>query len=103
MTFIARQEAFVCEYCSKQVEPLESGSYRNHCPHCLYSKHVDKDGPGDRASTCGGLMKPVSLDQRSKKGWSVIHECETCSKRNVNKTAPDDEIIALAERLAPPQ
>jgi hypothetical protein len=21
--------------------PLKRGSYRNHCPACLYSKHVD--------------------------------------------------------------
>ncbi|WDF05905.1 RNHCP domain-containing protein [Shouchella hunanensis] len=34
-----------------------NGSYRNHCPFCLYSKHQDII-PGDRASTCGGLMEP---------------------------------------------
>ncbi|MBU1911151.1 RNHCP domain-containing protein, partial [Patescibacteria group bacterium] len=52
MTFIARQEPFVCEHCSAQVNPLEKGTYRNHCPHCLFSKHVDLECPGDRKSPC---------------------------------------------------
>ena len=32
---------FNCEHCGKEVLPLSDGSYRNHCPYCLYSKHVD--------------------------------------------------------------
>ena len=92
MIFIPRQEPFVCENCGKQVEPLEHGSYRNHCPYCLYSKHVDDKGPGDRASDCGGMMKVISVDSDSKKGFSLIHECEICSKRIKNKVAPDDDL-----------
>ncbi len=92
MTFIARQESFTCEHCNKEVSPLEKGSYRNHCPFCLYSKHVDEEGPGDRASDCGGVMCPVSLDQDGKKGWMVVHECMQCGKRIPNKAAPDDQL-----------
>jgi len=80
------------------VEPLEKGSYRNHCPVCLYSKHVDDIGPGDRASVCQGLMKPVSLDQRSGKGWLIIHECEKCGKTIPNTAAPDDDLIGFSQR-----
>jgi hypothetical protein len=76
MVFIARQEPFVCEYCKAQVSPLEQGSYRNHCPKCLRSKHVDRDGPGDRLSTCGGLMHPLSIDYKGSKGWIIVHECK---------------------------
>ncbi len=97
MTFIARQEPFVCGHCDKAVEPLEKGSYRNHCPFCLYSKHVDDQGPGDRASVCQGLMKPVSLDQRSGKGWMIIHECEKCGKTIPNIAADDDDLIGFSE------
>ena len=97
MTFIARQEPFVCEHCGKPVEPLEKGSYRNHCPYCLYSKHVDQDGPGDRLSLCGGLMKPLHLDQRSGKGWVIEHECVKCTKRITNKAAPDDDLAHFSE------
>ena len=93
--FIARQERFTCEHCKADVEPLENGSYRNHCPHCLYSKHVDDEGPGDRASGCEGLMKPTGVDHRSGKGWMVVHRCENCDKEIVNKTAPDDAIEVI--------
>ena len=56
--------AFTCEHCGREVVPLTSGSYRNHCPFCLYSKHVDAL-PGDRMSECGGLMEPVGLTYKS--------------------------------------
>jgi predicted RNA-binding Zn-ribbon protein involved in translation (DUF1610 family) len=95
MPFIARQEAFICEHCAAAVEPLEHGSYRNHCPRCLWSKHVDAEGPGDRASACGGLMAPVGLDQKSKKGFVIIHRCLKCRKNMTNKAAPDDDLASF--------
>ena len=91
MTFIAREEPFVCEHCGTAVEPLMKGSYRNHCPKCLWSKHVDHTGPGDRLSMCGGLMKPIGTDHDGKKGWMIVHECERCGKKIPNKVAPDDQ------------
>lgn len=95
MIFIARQEPFVCEHCGASVEPLEHGSYRNHCPKCLRSKHVDAEGPGDRASTCGALMDPVGLDHDGKKGWMIRHLCRRCSKEIPNKAAPDDDLTGV--------
>lgn len=102
MPFIPRQEPFVCEHCGADVSPL-ARSYRNHCPFCLYSKHVDAAGPGDRASSCGGLMAPVSLDYDGKKGWMILHECTVCGKRIPNIVAPDDEITEFASRNPFPQ
>jgi hypothetical protein len=95
MVFIAREEPFTCGHCGTPVEPLEHGSYRNHCPKCLYSKHVDAEGPGDRASTCQGLMKPASLDYDGKKGWLIVHLCESCGKTIPNKAAPDDDLSVV--------
>ena len=46
-------EGFVCENCKKEVKPLNYSS-RDHCPYCLYSKHVDIN-PGDRNNNCKGL------------------------------------------------
>ncbi|MDP7069700.1 MAG: RNHCP domain-containing protein, partial [Candidatus Peribacteraceae bacterium] len=80
MVFIARQEPFDCGQCGLHVEPLEDGSYRNHCPKCLWSKHVDKDGPGDRLSECKSMMKPIGVDYKKKKGWMIVHLCESCGK-----------------------
>lgn len=60
---------FVCKNCSTPVAPLTNGSYRNHCPQCLYSLHVDIR-PGDRQNTCHGLMRPIDYRQHSKKAIS---------------------------------
>ncbi len=79
---------FICLNCHKKIEKLTNGSYRNHCPFCLYSLHVDKH-PGDRASTCGGLMAPIGLAYKSKKGWQLIHCCQRCGIQVVNKIAID--------------
>ncbi len=95
MPFIAREEPFTCDHCGADVQPLGRGTYRNHCPQCLHSKHVDRDGPGDRASVCHGLMKPTGLDHRSGKGWMIRHECDVCGKVIVNKPAPDDQLDLL--------
>lgn len=62
-----RNESFVCENCKKTVTPHPDGSARNHCPFCLYSKHVDADFPGDRAATCHALMAPVDIDYKKNK------------------------------------
>lgn len=95
MTFIAREEAFVCGHCGKDVTPLGQGTYRNHCPFCLWSRHVDDLGPGDRASLCGQMMEPVGIDTR-KGDWVIRHRCAGCGKEIVNKFAPDDDRTVLA-------
>ncbi|MBT7008924.1 RNHCP domain-containing protein [Candidatus Peregrinibacteria bacterium] len=97
MIFLARQEPFTCEHCSFNVPVLDNGSYRNHCPKCLWSKHVDKNGPGDRESECKGMMKPVGMEYRKKKGWMILQTCEICGKENCNLTAPDDDSDIIAE------
>ncbi len=98
MPFIPRQEPFICGHCGAAVEPLEHGTCRNHCPRCLWSKHVDEKGPGDRASLCQGLMEPVAMDQDGKKGWMIVHRCVECGKEIRNKAAPDDEISTFDPR-----
>ncbi|TDI60822.1 MAG: RNHCP domain-containing protein [Alphaproteobacteria bacterium] len=77
---------FVCANCGQTVEKLTNGSYRNHCPYCLHSLHVDIV-PGDRAADCGALMVPVGLDYKRKKGWMVVHQCMGCGHVSRNKVA----------------
>ena len=98
---------FTCARCGREVRPQADGSYRNHCPYCLYSKHVDVS-PGDRQSDCGGLMTPVELRQ-SRKGFQIVHRCLRCGEVRLNRVAggraqPDDieAIVALMRRHAPP-
>ena len=100
MTFLPREEAFTCEHCGFQVQPLGKGTYRDHCPKCLYSKHVDQDGPGDRLSLCKGSLKPTAIDQDGKKGFVIIHVCEKCGKVQRNKAAHDDDVIGFMEASA---
>jgi len=93
--------SFICGKCSLGVAPLRNGSYRNHCPACLFSLHVDKDLPGDRSSECGGLMEPVAL-VRSHKGYQIIHRCQKCGVEKKNIVAQgcqedEDAIEALTK------
>ena len=99
MPFIAREESFVCENCKKPVEPLLKGTYRDHCPYCLYGKHVDDVGPGDRASTCKGLLKPIGIDQDTKRGFMILYTCLKCKKSSKNRAAFDDKIIEFSAGL----
>lgn len=92
MWFIMKNESFCCENCKEEISKHPSWSARNHCPHCLYSKHLDKDFPWDRASECHSIMKPVWKDYHKNKGWMVIHQCQKCSKKIPNKLAEDDNV-----------
>ncbi|MDR2984709.1 MAG: RNHCP domain-containing protein [Nocardiopsaceae bacterium] len=92
----------MCDNCGTPVAPLTNGSYRNHCPVCLWSKHVDLK-PGDRASDCLGLMRPERMDHRSGKGLVIIHRCLRCGFSRVNRIASDsaqpDDIGSLTDLM----
>ena len=89
-------ESFICEKCNKKVDKLNYTA-RDHCPYCLYSKHVDNN-PGDRECSCKGLLKPIGIE-KSKKGYKIIYKCEKCGYSHKNIVASDDNIdiiIALS-------
>ena len=85
--FTKLDEGFVCENCKKQVPPLKYTS-RDHCPHCLYSLHVDIN-PGDRQCTCKGLLRPTGLE-KNKKGYQIVYTCTKCGQIKKNIVAEDD-------------
>ena len=93
--FIEIDEPFVCEHCGNVVKPL-GYSCRNHCPRCLYSKHVDKE-PGDRAEECKGMLKPIGMESNPKKGYIIIYKCEKCGAIRRNKMAEDDNFDLLLD------
>lgn len=94
--FIKTPEDFTCEQCRSKVV---GNGYTNHCPHCLYSKHVDIY-PGDRAEKCCGLMEPIAI--RSKDGKYIInHKCIKCGNLRPNKVSEQDnfdEVVRLSTR-----
>lgn len=87
---------FKCAKCGKENPPAEK-SCRNHCKYCLYSQHVDLNTPGDRLSTCGGLMEPISITYKGNKGNQIVHQCIKCSAQAVNKVADDDDLDLITE------
>lgn len=74
---------------------LYGGKHRNHCPQCLYSRHVDGKTPGDRASDCGGAMAPVGAFTRTKGEHAIVHRCLTCGFERHNRVAADDDFAAV--------
>ena len=94
LKFIKQTEDFKCEHCQALV--LGNG-FTNHCPECLWSKHVDFY-PGDRAHHCEGLMAPLRLEP--DKGKTVlIHRCLTCKEEKRNKTGPNDQLDVLLDKM----
>jgi hypothetical protein len=69
-------------------------AHRNHCPNCLWSRHVD-DSPGDRAAECGSSMEPVAVMVRNGGEWVLIHRCTGCGELKANRTAGDDNPLLL--------
>ena len=88
-TAVGRNSGFQCANCGREVPPLGGPGCRNHCPHCLHSRHVDIN-PGDRANDCGGLLEPVGVVVDSRKGYVIVHRCRRCGEVRRNKAAPDD-------------
>lgn len=84
--FQKRVENFVCEHCGAEVQ---GNGYTNHCPKCLWSKHVDVN-PGDRAASCGGIMKPVGLEGTSP-NYTIVHRCERCGLTRPNAVDIGDD------------
>lgn len=86
---------FICIHCKTPVSATPWGSkHRNHCPHCLHSRHVDLR-PGDRACLCKGTMVPIALWQKDNGELMIIHRCSTCGMIKTNRVAGDDEPDAL--------
>ena len=95
--FIKTVEDFNCEHCGFAVT---GNGFTNHCPQCLWSKHVDIH-PGDRLATCGGLMEPVgSMEKRGER--IIVHKCIVCGYRKNNVVNSGDNATVLIEVSAKP-
>jgi ribosomal protein L37AE/L43A len=96
--FQRKIENFTCENCGKKVKGT---GYTNHCPNCLFSRHVDIN-PGDRGEICGGLMEPVGLEM-NKNEYIILHRCKKCGAERKNHADKNDSVealINLSETLA---
>ena len=92
--------SFRCRHCGLDVSTHAPGTaHRNHCPNCLWSRHLDDDSPGDRDAECGSLMEPIAICVRGDGEWVIVHRCTGCDDLNLNRTAGDDNPLILL-RLA---
>jgi hypothetical protein len=89
-------QAFKCGHCRQFIgAPVLGGRHRNHCPNCLYSRHVDGTRPGDRRSDCHALMMPVGIIARRNGEQAILHRCLGCDKEGPNRIAADDNPVSL--------
>ncbi len=89
--FTRRIEGFVCGKCGFFVNGT---GYTDHCPKCLWSMHVDVN-PGDRASECHGMMKPIrTIGGRTNA--TIEYRCLKCNiVKRVKASAQDYDAGAL--------
>jgi hypothetical protein len=102
---------FKCDHCGKwvSINDFIGTKNRNHCPFCLWSKHVDEAEAGDRAANCHGGMEPVglTLKQSGKDKYGqdrpgelmLIHICTKCGKVSINRIAADDNTDRILKLL----
>lgn len=89
------RETFICGNCGSTVsQPVCGGEHRNHCPECLWSRHMDLT-PGDRRSGCRGMMEPIAIWVRKDREWAVVHRCVKCGFIRTNRIAGDDSELRL--------
>lgn len=103
------EQEFKCVQCHQYVScaPIVAGvQNRNHCPACLWSRHMDWLEAGDRLSGCRAPMQPIGLTtKRSKNKYArerdgelmLIHRCTGCAKIVINRIGGDDSPAAILE------
>lgn len=91
-TFKRVTEDFKCEHCGVDVS---GNGYTNHCPKCLWSKHVDNT-PGDRAAKCGGMMEPIATEI-VRGAQVIVHRCEKCGHEKRNRASGNDDFEVLLD------
>jgi hypothetical protein len=101
-----RTFGFKCIHCHAYIssDPDLSGvQNRNHCPYCLWSKHVDLNESGDRLAACKAPMQPAGLclkrvpkkygDQNGE--LMMVHLCCDCGSFSLNRIAADDDTASI--------
>jgi DNA-directed RNA polymerase subunit RPC12/RpoP len=97
---------FQCSHCGAFVSanPALSGVVnRNHCPYCLWSRHLDLHRAGDRLSACKAVMQPIGVTfKKANKKYGtqygelmLVHQCTDCGRIALNRIAADDDRQAI--------
>ncbi len=98
---------FKCRNCGFFVtasREISGVNNRNHCPWCLWSRHMDLHTPGDRRSECLSRMEPIGLTIKqiikryggeNQGELMLVHQCTGCGKISINRVAADDDALRL--------
>lgn len=101
------EKGFSCVQCGFSVTTSREQSgvnNRNHCPRCLWSKHVDELKAGDRKAECKSRMQPIGLtlkqtpkryNREAQGELMLIHRCTGCGKLSINRIAADDDAAVI--------
>ena len=106
------EDGFTCRYCGAFVcsaIALAGVIHRNHCPYCLWSRHLDLERAGDRLSACKAPMRPIGLiKKKTPKKYRngagelmIVHRCTGCERVSINRLAADDDpetLLAVFKR-----
>ena len=104
----AAETSFICVHCGLYVPcmpELAGVQNRNHCPSCLWSRHLDSLSVGDRRSGCKAAMEPIGLTTKPSRNkyareqdgeLMLIHRCSRCRKIAINRIAADDSTDMMA-------
>lgn len=95
--FIKRIENFICEKCGIEVK---GNGFTNHCPNCLWSKHVDIH-PGDRGEICQGLMEPIGAEVK-RDDYLIHFKCLRCGFKHKVRAAKDDDFEIILKLVHKP-
>jgi hypothetical protein len=102
----------VCQNYVSAAVMFAGVQHRNHCPYCLWSKHLDLHQSGDRMAICKAGMRPVALTlKQAPKKYAlstpgelmIVHQCQGCEKISINRIAADDDperILAVLDDSA---
>ena len=100
---------FKCHHCGAYVSAsraLAGVANRNHCPYCLWSRHLDLLEAGDRLAACKAPMRPVGLTMKNSRNkyarigsgeLMLVHLCTDCQRISINRIASDDIPQAIVE------
>ncbi|MGB8980290.1 MAG: RNHCP domain-containing protein [Anaerolineales bacterium] len=98
---------FRCAHCHALVSSahlLSGVNNRNHCPYCLWSRHLDLYAAGDRLCACKAPMRTLGLTMKNGRNkyrreargeLMLIHECVECQTLSINRIAADDDSAAV--------
>jgi len=76
---------------------VKGNGFTDHCPVCLWGRHVDVN-PGDRASSCRGMMRPIRVEAKSGK-YLLYYKCKECRHKFRVRSAPNDEFDLIIKLI----